>query len=207
MSAARGAGFWVAFEGGEGSGKSTQARLLADRLGAVVTREPGGTAIGQSIRRLLLDPASVDLDARAEALLMAVDRAQHFVEVVAPTMEAGRDVVSDRSAFSSLAYQGFGRGLDVDELVCLSSWATCDVWPDVAILLDVPAAARERRQSGTPDRFEAEDADFHLRVEDGYRRLAAGDPERWIIVDGSGTVGDVEARVAGGYARWLEGRR
>src|SRR5581483_4782901 len=107
---------WVALEGGEGSGKSTQARLLAGALGAVLTREPGGTAVGERIRSLLLDPAERGLDARAEALLMAADRAAHVAGVVGPALAAGRSVVSDRSVWSSLAYQGYGRGLPVAEL-------------------------------------------------------------------------------------------
>lgn len=184
----------IAFEGGEASGKSTQAALLADALGAVLTREPGGTSVGEQIRALLLDRLGPALDARAEALLMAAARAQHVAEVVRPALEAGRQVVSDRYAHSSLAYQGYGRGLPLDEVRRLSAWATGDLWPDVVVLLEVPDEVARARM-GAPDRFEAEDAAFHDRVRDGYRQLAAGDPERWRVVDGSGTPEEVAARV------------
>jgi dTMP kinase len=189
---------WVALEGGEGSGKSTQARLLADALGGVLTREPGGTAAGERIRELLLDPGVSALDARAEALLMAADRAQHMAEVVAPALAGGRHVVSDRSAWSSLAYQGYGRGLPVDALRRLSDWALGGRWPDLAVLIDVPgdvAATRLSAAGRAADRFEAEGDAFHRRVRDGFRELASAEPERWAVVDGTGVVQDVAAGV------------
>ena len=183
----------IALEGGEASGKSTQAVRLADRLGAVLTREPGGTEVGERIRAVLLDPALAGLDARAEALLMAAARAEHAAGVIRPALAAGRDVVSDRYAGSSLAYQGFGRGLAVDEVRWLSGWATSGLWPDLTILLDVPAeVARSRR--GAPDRFEAEDDAFHDRVLDGFRKLAGADPAAWVVLDGTGDVDTVAAR-------------
>ena len=184
----------IAFEGGEACGKSTQAALLAARLGAVLTREPGGTAVGERVRAVLLDTGIDHLDPRAEALLMAAARAQHVAEVVAPALAAGRDVVTDRFSHSSVAYQGYGRGLPLDEVRDLSAWATGDLWPDVVVLLDLPAAEAEARR-GHPDRFEAEGADFHRRVEAGFRALAAADPARWRVVDGSGSVEEVAARV------------
>ena len=184
----------IAFEGGEACGKSTQARVLADRLGAVLTREPGGTAVGERVRSLLLDPGSGSLDARTEALLMAAARAQHVAEVVAPALAAGRTVVTDRFSHSSLAYQGFGRGLPLGEVRSLSEWATGGRWPDAVILLDLPAEDAERRR-GRPDRFEAESREFHRRVEDGFRTLAGADPERWRVVDASGSIESVAARV------------
>lgn len=183
----------IAFEGGEACGKSTQAALLARRLGAVLTREPGGTAVGERVRSLLLDPA-VALDARAEALLMAGARAQHVAEVVAPALAAGRVVVTDRFSHSSLAYQGHGRGLPLDEVRQLSEWATGGLWPDVVVLLELPPAVAEARR-GRPDRFESEAAEFHRRVEGGFRALAAAEPARWRVVDGSGSVEEVAARV------------
>jgi len=194
---------WIAFEGGEGSGKSTQARLLAERLGAVLTREPGGTVVGERVRELLLDPAVVDLDARAEALLMAADRAQHVAERVRPALAAGRDVVSDRSAHSSLAYQGHGRGLGVEPVRRLCDWATEGLWPDVAVLLDVPASERAGRMKGPPDRMESAGADFHAVVAEGFRALAAADPERWLVVDGAGEVDVVAERVDAALTTWL----
>lgn len=184
----------IAFEGGEASGKSTQAARLANRIGAVLTREPGGTSVGEHIRELLLDPAVSNLAVRAEALLMAAARAQHVAEVVRPALQAGQDVVTDRYAFSSLAYQGFGRGLPLDEVRALSDWATEKLWPDLVVLLDVPAEVAQSRL-GVRDRFEAEGRDFHDRVVDGFRTLAKDGPDRWVVVDGTGTPDDVEQRV------------
>ena len=184
-----GRGRLIALEGGEGAGKSTQAARLAARLGAVLTREPGGTDLGEAIRGLLLDPGRV-LDARTEALLMAAARAQHVAEVIRPALAAGRDVVTDRFVGSSLAYQGFGRGLPIDEVRALSSFATDGVEADVVVLLDGVS-----RPCGEPDRLEAAGDEFHRRVLDGFARLAADDPARWIVVDGSGTVDEVAERV------------
>lgn len=184
----------IALEGGEACGKSTQAALLAAALGAVLTREPGGTVVGEQIRALVLGPTSSPLVPRAEALLMAAARAQHVAEVVRPALDAGRDVVCDRFAHSSAAYQGYGRGLALSEVLELSGWATEDLWPDVVILLDVPEDVAWARR-GAPDRFEAEAEGFHQRVRAGYKALAAADPARWRVVDGSGTVEDVAARV------------
>jgi dTMP kinase len=191
---------WIALEGGEGSGKSTQARVLADALGAVLTREPGGTPVGERIRSVLLDPAERGLDVRAEALLMAADRAAHIAGVVAPALAAGRAVVSDRSAWSSLAYQGYGRGLPLDELRRLSDWAMAGRWPDLAVLVVVPedvAAARLSAAGRPADRFEAEDPGFHRRVQEGFLALASSEPHRWAVVDGTGSVEEVGVRVIG----------
>jgi dTMP kinase len=184
----------IAFEGGEACGKSTQAARLATRLGAVLTREPGGTAIGERARDLLLDPAVVGLDAKAEALLMAAARAQHVAEVVRPALDAGQDVVTDRYAHSSLAYQGYGRGLPVDDLRQLSTWATGGLWPDVVVLLDVPDEVARSRSAFT-DRFEGEGGGFHERVAAGFRELAAAEPDVWVVVDGVGSVDEVAERV------------
>ena len=185
----------IAFEGGEGCGKSTQAARLADRLGAHLTHEPGATRIGGAIRHLLLDPATEGLDARAEALLMAADRAQHVAEVVRPTLAAGRAVVTDRFAGSSLAYQGYGRQLPVEEVEHLSRWAAAGIWPDLVVLLDVPVEVAEARVGAARDRLEAEGAAFHERVAAGFRALAAADPDLWVVVDGSGSEDEVAARV------------
>lgn len=191
-----GAGRFVVFEGGEASGKSTQAALLAGRLGAVLTREPGGTGLGARIRSIVLglDGDGCAVDPRAEALLMAADRAQHVAEVIRPALARGDTVVSDRFTGSTLAYQGYARGLDVGELAQLSSWATGGLEPDVVVLLDVAAAEAAARMNRSLDRMEAAGADFHRRVAEGYRALAAADP-RWVVVDGSGPVDDVAARV------------
>ena len=188
---------YVALEGPEGCGKSTQARLLADRLDAVLTRETGGTAVGERLRAILHDVAVTDLDARAEALMIAADRAQHLAQVVRPALAAGRHVVSDRSVYSSLAYQGFGRQLPVDEVRAINEWALRGTWPTVAILLDVPAEEIERRlRSRHLDRFERESAEFHTRVAEGFRAMAAADPDRWIVVGAD----DAPERVAAAIA-------
>jgi dTMP kinase len=188
----------IAFEGGEGIGKSTQAERLACHLDAVLTREPGGTDVGERVRELLLDRAVSGLDARAEALLMAAARAHHVATVIRPALDSGRDVVTDRYSHSSLAYQGHGRGLDLDELRDLSTWATAGLWPDVVVLLDVPgdeATARRARHGAAPDRMEAETGDFHRRVAEGFRAMAAADPERWVVIDGTGDPDAVADRV------------
>lgn len=185
----------IAFEGGEGSGKTTQAGRLAAHLGALLTREPGGTPVGQRIRALLLDPATGGLDARAEALLAAADRAHHVATVVRPALDGGRHVVTDRYVGSSLAYQGYGRRLDVEEVRRLSAWATGGLDADLVVLLDVPLAVAAVRVGASRDRFEAEAGGFHRRVADGYRALAAADPGRWVVVDGTGAVDAVAAAV------------
>jgi dTMP kinase len=197
---------WIAFEGGEGSGKSTQAARLADALDAVLTREPGGTAVGQRVREVLLDPTVAGMDARAEALLMAADRAQHVAEVVRPALAAGRSVVSDRSAYSSLAYQGVGRGLGIDEIRALCGWATEELWPDLAILLDVPAAVSDDRRKDPPDRMESAGDAFHARVADGFRTLVDEEPARWLVVDGTGSIDEVADRVRASFDGWLADR-
>lgn len=197
-----GRGRLIVFEGGEASGKSTQAARLAERLGALLTREPGGTEVGRALRALVLDPATGRLDPRAEALLLLADRAQHVAEVVAPALARGSDVVSDRYSGSTLAYQGYARGLDVDELARLSSWASGGVEPDVVILLDVAAEEAVARMSRHLDRMEQAGAAFHRRVVEGYHALAAADPDRWYVVDGTGTLDEVSALVAAVFETW-----
>jgi dTMP kinase len=187
-------GRFVAFEGGEASGKSTQAARLAARVGAVLTREPGGTAAGASIRALLLDP-DAQLADRAELLLMIADRAQHVAEVVRPALVAGRHVVTDRYAGSSLAYQGFGRGLPLDEVRRLTEWAQDGLWPDLTVLLDVPVELAAARQTGRPDRLEAAGDDFHRRVTEGFRQLADDFGPAWVVVDGTLGPDEVEKLV------------
>lgn len=193
----------IAFEGGEATGKSTQARLLAERLGdrCLLTREPGATAIGATIRSLLLDrdPGPAGLHARTEALLMAADRAQHVAEVIRPALDAGRIVVTDRFIGSSLAYQGHGRGLPVDDVAALSAFATGGIDAGVVVLLTVPAevrSARLRARSGDQlDRLEREGDGFHDRVEAAFSALAAAEPGRWVVIEGEGEVAEVHERV------------
>lgn len=183
----------IAFEGPDGCGKSTQAARLAEHLDAVLSREPGGTAVGESLRAVLVD-ATVGLDLRAEALLMAAARAQHVAEVIVPALASGRDVVVDRFSHSSLAYQGFGRGLPIDELRWLSDWATGGRWPDVVVLLDLPVG-RSLGLVDPGDRFETAGADFTRRVVEGFHLLAAADPARWRVIDGEGSIDEVSDRV------------
>ncbi len=201
-------GLLIAFEGGEGTGKSTQARLLAERLGAVLTREPGATQVGARIRALLLDddPGPAGLDARAEALLMAADRAQHVAEVVRPSLEGGRSVVSDRSAYSSLAYQGYGRGLGADAVRQVCEWATAGMRPDLVVLLEVPSPVSVERMGAHLDRLEGAGDAFHARVAEGFVALAAEEQDRWAVVPGVGSVEEVAARVASAYDEWVERR-
>jgi dTMP kinase len=187
---------FVVLEGGEASGKSTQAALLARHMGAVLTREPGGTAIGEALRQLLLDPKLPAPVPRAETLMMLAARAQHVAEVIEPALARGEDVVCDRYSGSTLAYQGYGRGLDLPTLRELDNWANGQRAPDLVVLLDVPAElARARQGAHDLDRIEGEGKEFAERVRLGFRRLADADPVRWRVVDGCGTVEEVAARV------------
>lgn len=190
-------GRYIAFEGAEGCGKSTQAARLAARLGAVLTRETGGTDIGRRIREILHDTTVDHLAPRAEALLTAADRAQHLDQLVRPALAAGRHVVSDRSVWSTLAYQGYGRSLDLAEVRRINDWAIGGLWPELVVLVDVePSVLAERLAGRELDRFEQESADFHARVLAGFHAMAAADPEHWAVVDGNRDVDEVEAAVA-----------
>ncbi len=190
-------GHFIAFEGGEGSGKSTQARRLAERLGraAVLTFEPGDSALGAEVRRLVLDSPDLDITPRAEALLMAADRAQHVVDVIEPALDSGRTVVCDRFAGSSIAYQGHGRQLPAAEVEHLSRWATQGRWPDLVVLLHVQPLAADARMGPARDRLESAGDAFHRRVHDGFLMQAMEDPDRWAIIDGNGTEDEVAAAV------------
>ncbi len=188
-------GRFIAFEGGEGSGKSTQAARLATRIGALLTHEPGDTPLGAAVRSILLDARGLVITPRAEALLMAADRAQHVVEVVRPALEAGRTVVTDRYAGSSIAYQGHGRMLPTAEVAGLSAWATDELWPDLVVLLEVPLAVSLERTGGARDRLEAAGEAFHRRVHDGFLTQAIADPDRWAVIDGTQSEDDVAAEI------------
>ncbi len=184
-------GLFVAFEGGEGAGKSTQSKLLATWLAergyeVVTTREPGATPIGRQLRQLLLDPDSGEIAPRAEALLYAADRAQHVATVIRPALARGAVVVSDRYVDSSLAYQGVGRSLSTGEIERLSQFATSGLRPDVTVLLDVPVTdglGRTSVRDELPDRLEAESAEFHERVRAAFRELAEASPDRYLVID------------------------
>jgi dTMP kinase len=195
----------IALEGIDGCGKSTQAQLLAEALGAELTHEPGATELGRALRRLLLDPDRPTPTPRAEALLMAADRSEHVDVVVVPALVAGRWVVTDRFSGSTLAYQGWGRGLPVDPLRDVVAWATGGLEPDLSILVDVPLdVARERLgRSADPDRLERLGPDFHERVRVGFVALAREDPERWVAVDGTAPVATVAEAIAAVVAERL----
>jgi dTMP kinase len=187
---------YIAFEGAEGCGKSTQAARYARSVDAVLTRETGGTDIGQRLRTILHDTSIDDMSPRAEALIAAADRAQHIDDVVRPALEAGRIVVSDRSVYSTLAYQGYGRELDVAMVRTINEWATGGLWPDVVVFIDTPDdVIAERMSRRNLDRFEAAGDAFHDRVIDGFRTMAAADPERWLTVAAVGSIDDVAAQI------------
>lgn len=185
----------IAFEGGEAVGKSTQARLLAERLDARLTFEPGATELGARIRSMVLDAAGPLPSPRTEALLMAADRAQHVAEVIRPALDAGVDVVTDRFIGSSLAYQGFGRDLGVDEVLALSLFATGGLRCDLTVLLEVSDQVTRSRLASPGDRIEAEAAEFHRRVLEGYRTLAEQNPGQWVVIDGGRPVEEVAEAV------------
>ncbi|AKT51161.1 dTMP kinase [Arsenicicoccus sp. oral taxon 190] len=179
-------GVFVALEGGDGAGKTTQARLLQTWLGelgrtVLLTREPGGSALGVEIRRLLLHGEHVS--PRAEALLFAADRAHHVASVVRPALERGEVVVTDRYLDSSVAYQGAGRDLAGEDVRGLSLWAVDGLLPDLTVLLDVPPGTGRSRRGDEHDRLESEPDAFHERVRGGFLALAAAEPERYLVVD------------------------
>lgn len=187
MPAARsGPGRFISFEGGDGAGKSTQQRLLGEWLTGLghevlLTREPGGTDLGQVVREALLHGAEVD--PRTEALLYAADRAHHVRTVVRPALARGAVVVTDRYLDSSVAYQGVARDLPPDEIRDLSLWATAGLLPDLTVLLDVDPAVGAARRAGSPDRIEREPGAFHTRVRTGFLDLAAAEPHRFVVLD------------------------
>jgi dTMP kinase len=181
-------GVLLALEGGEGAGKSTQARLLAIWLrdqgyDVVTTHEPGATKIGMRLRALLLDTAHTGLAPRAEALMYAADRAEHVQSVIIPALERGAIVVTDRYVDSSLAYQGAGRQLPVAEIAALNKWATGGLLPELTIILDLPPYLGLGRRLSSADRLESEPVEFHERVRQGFLRLAAAEPGRYLLLD------------------------
>ncbi|MFD8808889.1 dTMP kinase [Streptomyces sp. NPDC059597] len=181
-------GFFIALEGGDGAGKSTQAEALAEWIRGkghevVLTREPGATPVGKRLRSILLDVSSAGLSHRAEALLYAADRAEHVDTVVRPALERGAVVISDRYIDSSVAYQGAGRDLSPTEIARINRWATHGLVPHLTVLLDVPPETARERFTEAPDRLESEPAEFHARVRSGFLTLAAADPGRYLVVD------------------------
>src|SRR5215469_5011041 len=202
----RQSGVLLALEGGEGAGKSTQARLLAIWLrdqgyDVVTTHEPGATKIGMRLRALLLDTAHTGLAPRAEALMYAADRAEHVQSVIIPALERGAIVVTDRYVDSSLAYQGAGRQLPMAEIAALNKWATGGLLPELTVVLDLPPSMGLGRRLSSADRLESEPVEFHERVRDGFRRLAAAEPSRYLVLDAARPEAevsrDIQVRVRG----------
>lgn len=201
-------GFFITFEGIEGCGKTTQLRRTAERLSrsgyeVVITREPGGCPIADSIRAILLDAANSAMVPLAELLLYAAARAQHVAEVITPALAAGKVVLCDRFTDSTLAYQGYGRDLDRGLIARLNELAAGAVRPDLTIVLDCPVdvglARAMKRINGTQaareERFEQESRLFHVRVRDGFLALAAAEPHRFAVIDGSGGIDETESSV------------
>jgi dTMP kinase len=196
------AGLFITFEGGDGSGKTTQINLLASWLESeghtvVITREPGGTDLGTELRNIILHREGF-IAPRAEALLYAADRSHHIHTLVRPALKRGEIVVQDRYLDSSVAYQGAGRVLDPTEVRDISLWATENLMPDLTVVLDVPASvAKERQAAGERqyDRLEAEAEDFHTRVRESYLALAAEEPERFLVIDGESSIEEIHQAI------------
>ncbi len=210
-------GLFITFEGIDGCGKSTQREPLAEQLRqrgfeVVVTREPGGTEIGEGIRRLLISDASIHIAPTTELLLYVAARAQHVAELIKPSVEAGRIVISDRYADSTVAFQGYGRGLDPEMVAKLNSFATGRLVPDLTIVFDLdPAMARARLGSrpvgGLLGAFDEQHADFHERMRSGYLRMARSEPSRLRVVDASGSAQETHSKVMALVLPVLEGIR
>ena len=202
-----GKGFFLTLEGVEGSGKTTQTALVADALrgagyGVMVTREPGGTRAGEAIRAIFLDSA-VSLHAAAELLLVLADRAQHVREKLKPALAAGEIVLSDRYSDSTIAYQGYGRGLDLKLLDELNRLASDGIRPDLTIVLDLAVEtglertrARVRGDVRGPDRFEGEQVEFHRRVREGFLKIARDEPQRVMTIDATRPMAEITAQIA-----------
>ena len=198
-------GLFITFEGIDGCGKSTQRDLLAQQIKqrgfeVVVTREPGGTPLGEGIRQLLVSDVSVHVAPTTELLLYVAARAQHVAELIAPSLEAGRIVISDRYTDSTVAFQGYGRGLDAAMIEKLNNFATAGLVPDLTIVFDIePALARARLDSrpvgGLLGAFDEQHADFHQRMREGYLKLAKEQPSRIHVVDAGGAVEETHSRV------------
>lgn len=194
-------GCFIVFEGGDGVGKSTQMRALVDSLTTrghevVSTHEPGGTTVGLAIRRILLDPTTGDLDARAEALLYAADKAHHLYQVVRPALARGAVVISDRYVDSMLAYQGAGRRLNLGEVEKIARWATGDLRPDLTVLLDMPHADAVGKIADQ-DRLEQAGDDFHAAVRRHFLELARADPERYLVLPARDSRASLARRILG----------
>ena len=203
---------FITFEGGEGSGKSVQARALYKRLSklaipTLLTHEPGVTALGKKIARWLKWGWDIDISPIAELLLFNTSRAQLITEVIKPNLESGKVVISDRYADSTTAYQSYGRGLDLAMVKAVNNAAIQGLRPDLTVLLDIPAeAGLARKKDKRQDRFEREDIAFHQRVREGYLKLAANEPQRWLVVDASQSKAKVEQIIWQRVSQLIENR-
>ncbi len=203
-------GLFVCFEGGDGSGKSTQSRLLADALGerghtALLTFEPGDTEVGRKVRQIVLSPETGDLSPRTEALLYAADKAEHVHRVVLPALERGEVVITDRYVDSALAYQGAGRALALDEVAWVNRWATGDLRPHLTVVLDLePQAGLGRFEAR--DRIEGAGLELHQRARQGFLDLAAAAPEHYLVLDARESVEDIASAILYRVLRELESR-
>jgi len=181
---------FITFEGGEGCGKSTQSWVLWEKLcqqniPAILTHEPGGTALGNEIRKSLKRKREDSISAQAELFLFAASRAQLMTQVIRPALDSGKVVICDRFSHSTLVYQGYGRGLDLTMLEMVNNLATQNLKPGVIILLNISPEEGLARKRSLKDRFELEDLSFHHRVREGYLKMAADDPDRWLVIDAS----------------------
>ena len=204
-------GVFIAFEGGEGAGKSTQERLLAEHLIAsghevVRTREPGGTPASEAMRNIVLSPEFTGLDARSEALLFAASRGEHAARVIRPALDRGAVVVCDRYLDSSVAYQGYGRNLGAEKVRSLSMWATNSLLPHLTIVLDIDPVIGLRRITN-PDRLEAEPLEYHELVRAAFLEIAGGEPDRYLVIDASRAVSDIAAEVSARVDLLMQGRQ
>ena len=203
-------GFFIAFEGGEGAGKSTQTELLSKRLAGegftvVVTREPGGTPTAEKIRSVLLDPTITDMPDQAEALLFAAARADHAANLIRPALESGSVVICDRYLESSVAYQGYGRNLGGAYIRELSEWATQGLLPDFTVYLDVPAQVSLDRRKGT-DRMEIQSLDFHMQTQQAFRDLAKQSQAPHIVIDATLPITEIETLISDAVLAELNSR-
>jgi dTMP kinase len=183
-------GLFITFEGGEGCGKSTQSKLLLKKLQqenipVVLTHEPGGTALGNELRKTLKQQRDYPVSPQAELFLLAASRAQLVAEVIRPALEEGKVVLCDRFTHSTMVYQGYGRGLDFTAIKMVNNMATRNLNPDLIILLDISPEQGLARKQSLKDRFELEDLSFHRRVREGYLKMAAAEPDRWLVIDAS----------------------
>jgi dTMP kinase len=183
-------GLFITFEGGEGCGKSTHSRLLLKKLEqlnipVVLTHEPGGTALGDELRKALKRKRGSSVSSRAELFLVAASRAQLVAEVIRPALQEGKVVLCDRFTHSTMVYQGYGRGLDFTAIQMVNNMATRNLNPDLIILLDISPEQGLARKQSLKDRFELEDLSFHQRVREGYVKMAAAEPDRWLVIDAS----------------------